>query len=1473
MSEQKPIQSSGKQSIAVETVNSSNLNTGHLNQFIGDITITSNGSVQLNLANGSAFSARQEDWANFTDLIARVTHGFTGREFIFQALTEFIAHNSRGYFRITAEAGLGKTAIAAELAKRYLAPACFISVGEGRTQPERVLNILSTQVIARYGLPHITLPPSAGETSDWFYERLKEAANFSDDPVVVVIDAIDEADSTPPGHNWLHLPSDLPEGVYTVLIHRPGDYPLTTVPNLQVDEFVITWSDPKQQADIEAHLRQQAQSPEIQRALENATPPVDTERFVAALREASQGNFMYLQYVLNDIAAYEQDLTPLDLKKLPQGLKGYYTQFWSQLEAARKTEGWSDWDKLYRPVIALLGAAREPIPEKWLANHINREQEEIRERVLVPWRRFLSREQNNSRETWHIIHQSFADFLQEKIDLVRTHRSIAEYYLAERSRWKEFDGYAFRHLSTHLAQANLLNELGHLIEDCKWLKAQQEYNPTFQSYAADIERALKMAQAHALNRLPQLVAWNLLYATLRSQATNIPIAALKTLLKLGDINQVLCYTELDCEARKRVQLYIDVGLYLYLDGHKPRTEQVLNLALEAAVSIKELDEQSRKLCDLTLAFAEVGVRAGLARLQIIAESFKEREHRIRLFGVLAFSYTKTNQVDKAQDLIDLALVEFENVEDALQKSELLKVLGLLLSFIQNENQHFYEVILNIQELVKDIQEQGQYAQALSNIAVAFAQIDKKEQAHNTFNSALEIVEKIEVWASFCSALGNVCQAFSWIYSERSLKQALKLVKRVKSGFTIAHILGAIAKGIATENKEEGLALILEFLRDDEIQKYLNEQPGDLSDIAEGLAQIEDKNGISFLLYITRSMPESIITYSRSKSLCAIAKAKAQLSEFEDAIALTEEIIKKSTYVNALSEISYFIIQSGSIKQGKSILNRALAVAKKIEYGEENAQMLYDFAVILIKRRKVKEGQKLIIKTLDLIKDIDNQFFSATLVRNIAQTLAAVEDRETLESVLSTARKIKNHHDNTEKRDWALEGTSEAFARLGDFEYALEVAKEIEGRPARIRAFCNLAVLLRSRNIVWAKSIFADAKALVSEIHDFYFGYGDSWALVVSDIAFASAQIEEANEVDSLLSWSIELARSIGDDWFCAKALIGITHQLIQIGNTNFIEWLVDLLEITETIQVIQWKVLALVEIGGELAKAGKVNEYQNLIQQALILLTIGDLFETDWQCSQSLNNILSVIKNNIEHTSKVHQFLEEIIDIVQSRYQNIKNNKNYTYTKDSFEKDYTQVIIFLIEVINYLKDKSQARQFLYRSKCLIDTIKNDKWRAIATGEWVLSMAQIEESKQAHLLVEQVQEMIDKVDSEEICALVLCKIAKAFFHIGEVSNARSTLCLALNKAEKVEDNVCWFKPGNEVRKEVVQLIQQVSFAEDTEVAQWIAAAFQSARNRGRSAVFQHISIFAEILDKLNCAETTLEYIQTIEMLLIEATQKQ
>ena len=260
---------------------------------------------------------------------------------------------------------------------------------------------------------------------------------------------------------------------------------------------------PRQQTDIALHLQRQAQRAEIRRALQGAHPPIAPERFVAVLQERSEGNFKYLDYVLADIEARER----ASIRYTWRSCRGAWTATTSTsgtaLEALGKAEGWADWRDLYEPVLAFLAAAGEPVTALWLALQSRRHTDEVADRVLWRWQRFLRRERRGSDETWAIVHQSFADFLATKPDLAAAYKAIARYYLNFTNSWPDDDGYAFRHLSRHLARANMAAELGDLIENRAWYEAQRDHDPSLHAYAADVERAIAMAEERGWMACPR----------------------------------------------------------------------------------------------------------------------------------------------------------------------------------------------------------------------------------------------------------------------------------------------------------------------------------------------------------------------------------------------------------------------------------------------------------------------------------------------------------------------------------------------------------------------------------------------------------------------------------------------------------------------------------------------------------------------------------------------------------------------------------------------------------------------------------------------------------------------------------------------------------------------------------------------------------------------------------------------------------
>ena len=386
------------------------------------------------------------DFVRVFDL--ETAEGFVGRQAVFDQLDAFVGRHGVGYFEIVGAAGLGKTALASEIARRHHAVVFLASAGNTH-RPNQFLEHASAELIVRHGLGYTTLPVRAGDDAFFLGQILRESVERSGGPVWVVVDALDEADPPPPGANPLLLPSTLPAGVYMVVTRRTGQ--LVTSPSTPLQRYTLRWNDPLQATDLAAFIRARVDGDRrIAGALAGADPSVSPEAFVARLVEVGEGNFMYASYVLADIAERGPEAPPLDLDELPVRLQGWYEQFWERMSASQ-TRDWAEWASLYQPVLERLAVAREAVSADWLGAQVGRPPGEIRSRVLEPWARVLSR---GPRDDWRLVHRTFGEYLEDRLDLRDAHRMVAESYV--RRQWGQFDqwdAYGLRHTPTHLAEA------------------------------------------------------------------------------------------------------------------------------------------------------------------------------------------------------------------------------------------------------------------------------------------------------------------------------------------------------------------------------------------------------------------------------------------------------------------------------------------------------------------------------------------------------------------------------------------------------------------------------------------------------------------------------------------------------------------------------------------------------------------------------------------------------------------------------------------------------------------------------------------------------------------------------------------------------------------------------------------------------------------------------------------------------------
>jgi hypothetical protein len=371
--------------------------------------------------------------AEFRALVRDRTRNFVGRDFIIGAVESQLAEPGfrSGYVVVSGEPGIGKTALAATLVERHgwvhhfnVAPANIRSVSDFMTN-------VCAQLIVRYDLPHDALPVSVERDSGFLLRLLDEAAaNDSNKPVVVLLDALDEADDSglSPANNRLLLPPILPDGAYFVLTTRPKqDYRLQVDSrrNLHLDD-----QDAHNLADVRAYIERFVDAHADPMAQRIAAWRVDREAFAQVLTERSEGNFMYIVRVLDDIRDGRITTSNIaDVRALPSGLRDYYDRHWREMKAADPEH----FTTVAEPVVCTLATIREPVAASVIAEWARIDIGDVR-RVIEDWREYFDEEPGDPEPRYRVYHSSFLDFLAGKVDLATFHDRIGQSAL-DKIRW------------------------------------------------------------------------------------------------------------------------------------------------------------------------------------------------------------------------------------------------------------------------------------------------------------------------------------------------------------------------------------------------------------------------------------------------------------------------------------------------------------------------------------------------------------------------------------------------------------------------------------------------------------------------------------------------------------------------------------------------------------------------------------------------------------------------------------------------------------------------------------------------------------------------------------------------------------------------------------------------------------------------------------------------------------------------------
>jgi hypothetical protein len=349
---------------------------------------------------------------NFKRLIAEKTEEFVGREFVFSEIELFFQEQSKGYFIIEADPGMGKSALLAEFVRRNQCIVHFNNRSEGITSTEEFIRCVCTQLIEGYQLSHSTdIQPENLRNGNFLSNLLEEVTGKleSGERLVIAVDALDEVDlsSQSKGANVLYLPQSLPENVFFVVTKRPLQLPLRV--NDQ-KRFNLMRYEAENQQDVQDYIGQRIRkSQPLQRWIHRQS--LKNEEFVTTLAAKSESNFEYLRHVLPAIE--KGDYQDLNIENLPQGLQNYYEDHWERMGMNAHPL-----PEVKIKIVYLLATALEPVSWTWIVRRLDTQKPILVVQILKEWDQFLREQRLDGETRYSLYHSSFRDFLYRQ-DIVQ----------------------------------------------------------------------------------------------------------------------------------------------------------------------------------------------------------------------------------------------------------------------------------------------------------------------------------------------------------------------------------------------------------------------------------------------------------------------------------------------------------------------------------------------------------------------------------------------------------------------------------------------------------------------------------------------------------------------------------------------------------------------------------------------------------------------------------------------------------------------------------------------------------------------------------------------------------------------------------------------------------------------------------------------------------------------------------------------
>ncbi len=377
---------------------------------------------------------------------------FVGREKEIEVVRDFLKNDEGDYLLIQGNAGIGKTALMAELARRgaqsELSPhvyclVFFIRQEGGRNTPERFLDSLNLQLLQLLAEGE-EVPISLAEKKRQ-YERLWKKVESRVSPqnrVLVLIDGLDESACADEQPLLEYLPPKLSTYVYWALTSRPLPKVLSAIPTTHILR------------QARSHCLAGLKLVEVRKLLRQSGDQIErSDEFIERLIEQTNGEPLFLRFLCQDIADWGEQ-AEAHLKEIPGEVKEYFQRQFKLLRERTKEAH----DRILPlDILKILMVAHGGMTAEELAGVLGVPTFDVRENLELIERFLLGKERKE------LMHLEFRRTVEEALVRKEEKEAVLEKLLTYCAKYWQKDQpkerYALRYYLQHLWELKRYQEM------------------------------------------------------------------------------------------------------------------------------------------------------------------------------------------------------------------------------------------------------------------------------------------------------------------------------------------------------------------------------------------------------------------------------------------------------------------------------------------------------------------------------------------------------------------------------------------------------------------------------------------------------------------------------------------------------------------------------------------------------------------------------------------------------------------------------------------------------------------------------------------------------------------------------------------------------------------------------------------------------------------------------------------------------